>query len=261
MKEIDFAKFSSIKIGPKVKVLEIDEVCKLPENTFLIGGANNLLISPFPPPLAMLSKKFDYIFEDEEGIHAGAATSGAKVLNYAKKQNLKGFELLQKLPGTIGGIVKMNAGLKEFCISDNLISVLIDGVKKRKKEIDFRYRKSGIKGVIFEAVFAKIDGFDYALFEMFKNLRSNQPKLPSAGSCFKNPPNNFAARLLEEAGFKSRRVGNMAFSDVHANFLVNFGGGVYEDAITLINEARDAVLKKFGINLELEIEIVRTAAI
>ncbi|MDR2635504.1 MAG: UDP-N-acetylmuramate dehydrogenase, partial [Campylobacteraceae bacterium] len=125
MREIDFSKFSSIKIGPKVEVLEIDEVCALPQNLFLIGGANNLLVSPNPPPLAMLSKKFDYIFEDKDGVHIGAAMQSGKVLSYAKKHNLHGFELLQKLPGTIGGIVKMNAGLKEFCISDNLINVLV----------------------------------------------------------------------------------------------------------------------------------------
>jgi UDP-N-acetylmuramate dehydrogenase len=257
LREIDFSKFSSIKIGPKVEVLEIDEIGEIPKDIFLIGGANNLLISPNPPKLAVLSKKFDYIFEDKDGIHIGAATSGGKVLSYAKKYNLKGFELLQKLPGTMGGIVKMNAGLKEFCISDNLINVLANGTKTAKNDIDFGYRKSGIQGVIFEAVFAKIEGFDYALFEMFKNMRNNQPNLPSAGSCFKNPPNDFAGRLLDKAGFKGRRIGNMAFSDMHANFLVNHGNGTYEEAITLINEAEETIFEKFGIKLELEIEIIR----
>ncbi|MDR2081183.1 MAG: UDP-N-acetylmuramate dehydrogenase, partial [Campylobacteraceae bacterium] len=183
-------------------------------------------------------------------------SSSGKVLSYAKKHNLKGFELLQKLPGTMGGIVKMNAGLKEFCISDNLISVLVNGAKIAKDDIDFGYRKSGIKGVIFEAVFEKKDGFDYALLEIFKSMRNNQPGFPSAGSCFKNPPNDFAGRLLEAAGFKGRRVGNTAFSDMHANFLVNLGGGVYEEAVTLINEAKKAVFEKFGVRLELEIEII-----
>jgi UDP-N-acetylmuramate dehydrogenase len=256
MREIDFSKFSSIKIGPKVEVEEIDEADNLPKGVFLIGGANNLLISPNPPPLAMLSKKFDYIFEDEDGVHVGAAASGGKVLSYAKKRNLKGFELLQKLPGTMGGIVKMNAGLKEFCISDNLISVLVNGEKIAKSDINFGYRKSGIKGVIFEAVFAKKEGFSRELFEAFKSMRSNQPKLPSAGSCFKNPPNDFAGRLLEAAGFKGKRFENMAFSGIHANFLVNLGGGTYEEAITLINEAKKSVFEQFGIELELEIEIV-----
>ncbi|MDR1615326.1 MAG: UDP-N-acetylmuramate dehydrogenase [Campylobacteraceae bacterium] len=256
MKEIDFSKFSSIKIGPKVKVAEIDEICEIPKEFFLIGGANNLLVAPNPPPLALLSKRFDYIFEDEKGVHAGAAVKSGKLLSYAKKHDLKGFELLQKLPGTIGGIVKMNAGLKEFCISDNIISVLTNNGWKRKEEIDFGYRTSSIKGVIFETLFAKKEGFDTALFEIFKNLRSNQPNIPSAGSCFKNPSGDFAGRLLEQAGLKGMRIGNMAFSDIHANFLVNLGGGTYEEAITLITAAHKAVFEKFGIKLELEIKIV-----
>jgi UDP-N-acetylmuramate dehydrogenase len=256
LRKIDFSKFSSIKIGPKVEVLEIDEIGEIPKNLFLIGGANNLLVSSNPPQLAILSKKFNYIFEDKDSVHIGAAVSSGKILSYAKKHNLKGFELLQNLPGTIGGIVKMNAGLKEFCISDNLISVLANGAVISKNDIDFSYRKSDIKGVIFEAVFIKREGFDYALFETFKNMRNNQPSLLSAGSCFKNPPNDFAGRLLEKAGFKGRRIGNMAFSDMHANFLVNLGGGIYEEAIALISEAKEAVFEKFGIKLELEIEIV-----
>jgi UDP-N-acetylmuramate dehydrogenase len=256
MREIDFSRFSSIKIGPKAEVFEIDEVCEIPKEFFLIGGANNLLVAPNPPPLAMLSKKFDYIIEDDDGLHVGAAVKSGKLLSYAKKNNLKGFELLQKLPGTIGGIVKMNAGLKEFCISDNIVSVLTSGGRKRREEMDFGYRTSGIKGVIFEAVFSKKEGFDIAFFEMFKSLRANQPNIPSAGSCFKNPPNDFAGRLLEQAGFKGRRAGNMAFSGIHANFLVNLGGGTYEEAISLIAAAREEVLKKFGVKMELEIEIV-----
>jgi UDP-N-acetylmuramate dehydrogenase len=150
----------------------------------------------------------------------------------------------------------MNAGLKEFCISDNLMNVLVNSTRIAKKDINFCYRKSNIEGTIFEAVFAKKEGFDYALLEIFKNMRNNQPKLPSAGSCFKNPPNDFAGRLLEVTGFKGKRVGNMAFSDVHANFLVNLGSGVYEEAITLIDEAKRIVFERFGIKLEIEIEIV-----
>jgi UDP-N-acetylmuramate dehydrogenase len=256
LREIDFSKFSSIKIGPKVEVREIDEIGEIPNDLFLIGGSNNLLISPNPPPLAILSKKFDYIVEDEDSVRVGAATSSGKVLSYAKKYNLRGFELLQKLPGTIGGIVKMNAGLKEFCISDNLMNVLVNNTRIAKKDINFCYRKSSIEGAIFEAVFAKKEGFDYALLEIFKNMRNNQPKLPSAGSCFKNPLNDFAGRLLEVTGFKGKRIGNMAFSDVHANFLINLGGGIYKEAVTLIDEAKRAVFERFGIKLELEIEIV-----
>ncbi|MDR3177590.1 MAG: UDP-N-acetylmuramate dehydrogenase [Campylobacteraceae bacterium] len=255
-KEIDFSRCTSIKIGPVKNVYIIDEIEPLKEGFFLIGGGNNLLISPNPPPLAMLSKKFDFI-KDEEGIlRVGAATNGGKLLSYAKKHDIAGFELLQKLPGTLGGMVKMNAGLKEFCVSDNLKSILTHKGWIDKKDIDFSYRNSDINGVIYEILFEKKAGFDHEKLEIFKNMRKNQPSKPSAGSCFKNPPNDYAGRLLEQAGFKGKRAGGMAFSDVHANFLVNLGGGTYDEAIELIREAQRAVLEKFHINLELEIRIV-----
>jgi len=91
---------------------------------------------------------------------------------------------------------------------------------------------------------------------MFKKLRDNQPNFPSAGSCFKNPKDNFAGKLLEEAGLKGYRVGNISFSQTHANFLINHGNGTFEDAINLINKAKKEVFERFGINLELEIEIL-----
>ena len=91
---------------------------------------------------------------------------------------------------------------------------------------------------------------------MFKKMRDNQPKEPSAGSCFKNPSGNYAGKLIEEAGFKGKRVGNMMFSNVHANFLVNLGGGTYEEAITLITAVKEEVLARFSVKLEEEIIIL-----
>ncbi|MDR0407730.1 MAG: UDP-N-acetylmuramate dehydrogenase [Campylobacteraceae bacterium] len=255
-KEIDFSCYTSIKIGPVKNVRLIENIEILQKDIFLIGGGNNLLISPNPPPLAMLSKKFDFIKENSDTLHVGAATLSGKLLSYAKKHNIGGFELLYKLPGTLGGIVKMNAGLKEFCISDNLKSVLTRKGWLEKKDIDFSYRNSNIGGVIYEILFEKRVGFDYKKLEIFKNMRKNQPSKPSAGSCFKNPQNDYAGRLLELVGFKGKKIGNVAFSDVHSNFLVNLGGGTYDDAITLIKEAQKAVLEKFDVKLELEIKIV-----
>jgi UDP-N-acetylmuramate dehydrogenase len=255
-REIDFSRFSSIKIGPVKNVRLIDEIEPLEEGVFLVGSANNLLISPNTPPLAMLSSKFDFITEKEDILHVGAATSSGKLLSYAKRHDIACFELLQKLPGTLGGIVKMNAGLKEFCISDNVKSVLTHEGWIDKNDINFSYRSSDIKGIIYEILFKKKKGFDHKRLEAFKAMRKNQPSLPSAGSCFKNPPNSYAGKLLEQAGFKGKKIGNMAFSDIHANFLVNLGGGTYEEAIELVKEAQKTVLNKFGVKMELEIIVV-----
>ena len=112
-RSIDFSRFSSIKIGPVLDVLLLDTLAPLPSQHTIIGGANNLLVSPNPPKLAMLDKCFDFIYLEENVLHVGGSTPSGKILSFAKKHNLSGFELMQKLPGTLGGMVAMNAGLKE----------------------------------------------------------------------------------------------------------------------------------------------------
>ncbi len=99
-------------------------------------------------------------------------------------------------------------------------------------------------------------GFDRDLERYLRSLRSNQPKEPSAGSAFKNPKGDFAGRLIETVGLKGFRVGGMAFSQIHSNFLVNLGGGTFKDSIELLEEAKSRVSKRFNINLEEEIKIV-----
>ena len=228
----------------------------LPEGYTLIGGANNLLMSPNPPPLAMLDKGFDFIRLEENVLHIGGATPSGKILSFAKKNDLAGFELMQKLPGTLGGMVAMNAGLKEWEIFNNLLAIRTEKGWITKDNIEHGYRFAKIDGVVYEATFANKNGFDETLLAMFKKMRDNQPKEPSAGSCFKNPIGHFAGKLIEEAGFKGRSVGNMMFSTVHANFLVNLGGGTYEEAMELITAVKEEVLKRFGVKLEEEIIIL-----
>ncbi len=255
-KSINFSTFSSIKIGPTLDVLLLDSITPRPKGCTIIGGANNLLVSPTPPPLAMLGKTFDFIRLEENILHVGGATPSGKILSFAKKHDLSSFELMQKLPGTLGGMVAMNAGLKEWEIFNNLIAIRTEHGWVEKLQIDHGYRFAKIEGVIYEATFTCKNGFDENLLSMFKKMRDNQPKEPSAGSCFKNPVGHFAGKLIEEAGFKGKRVGNMMFSNVHANFLVNLGGGTYEEAIMLITEVKEEVLKRFGIRLEEEIIIL-----
>ena len=256
MKTIDFSKYSSIKIGPVTQIKIINKIEKENENFTIIGGANNLLVSNNPPSLAKLSKEFDYIREEGDFLYIGGATPSGKVVSYCKKHNIKGFELLQKLPGLLGGIVKMNAGLKEHEIFNNLTAVKTINGYIKKEDISFGYRHTNIKNIIYEGVFEKRKGFDEKLFEYFETLRKNQPNLPSAGSCFKNPPNDYAGRLLQECTLKGYRTGDVGFSKKHANFLVNYGNGTFKDAMYLINLAKKRVYEKFGIGLELEIVVL-----
>ena len=256
-RRINFASYSSIKIGPQYDVLVLEEAQALPQGYKLIGGANNLLVSPTPPPLAMLGKAFDFIRIEEDGLlHIGGSTPSGKILSFAKKHNLAHFELTQKLPGTLGGMVAMNAGHKEWEIFNHLHAIRTEKGWIKKEAIPHGYRFAHIDGVVYEASFHIEEGFDETLLEMFKKMRDNQPKEPSAGSCFKNPQGHFAGKLIDDVGFKGKRMGNMMFSDVHANFLVNCGGGTFEEAITLIHEVKKAVLERFNVTLEEEIIIL-----
>jgi len=255
-KKIDFSRRSSIRIGPIVDVYQIEDL-DYPKDAILIGSANNLLISPTPAPLMMLSKKFDYIKEKSGKLIIGAATPSGKIVSYCRKHNIANFEFLAHLPGTLGGIIKMNAGLKEYEIFNNITAVNIAGKLIEKKDIGHGYRYTDISDVIFEAHFKIEIGFQSNRIEEFKIMRSNQPKEPSAGSCFKNPPNDYAGRLIEEVGLKGKRIGNMSFSSVHANFLVNLGGGTFEEAIFLINEAKKKIYEKFNIQIEEEIIVIK----
>lgn len=256
-KTVDFSKFSSIRIGPIVEVALVEKDV-VPKGHLIIGSANNVLISPTPPPLMMLSKEYDFIRLEPDGLHIGAATPGGRVVSFCKKNDIAHFEYLSKLPGTLGGMLKMNAGLKEYEIFNHLIAIRTISGWKRKEEIEYGYRKTSIDEVVFEALFEAESGYSLEQYEMFNQMRSNQPSDPSAGSCFKNPPGDYAGRLIEAVGLKGLKHGAMAFSEVHANFLVNLGGGTYEDALFLIQEAQKRVKEECNIELQCEVVIINS---
>lgn len=255
-KNIDFAKFSSIKIGGIHEVAILEDASDFSDEYFLIGSCNNLIIGTEPPKLMKLSKKYDYIKIEDDILKVGAATPAGRLASFCKKNNIANFEFVSHLPGTLGGLVYMNAGLKEYEIFNNLLGITTTKGEIEKKSINYGYRTTDIKEPILEASFSLLYGFSDEKREMFKRMRANQPNTPSAGSCFKNPTGDFAGRLIEAVGLKGMRVGAMEFSTIHANFLVNHGGGVFEDAISLIKEAKEKVFEEFGISLECEVVIL-----
>ncbi|MEA1880443.1 MAG: UDP-N-acetylmuramate dehydrogenase [Campylobacterota bacterium] len=255
-KTIDFSKYSSIKIGQPTEVLMIEKGDTIPDDRYLIGGANNLLVSPTPPPLMMLSKDFAYMTEEDNMLEIGAAMPTGRIVSYAKKHNISGFEFCSKLPGTLGGMLAMNAGVKAYEIFNILHSIEIEGKWVLKEDIPHGYRFAKLSGIATAARFETKKGFDQNLLDALLNLRSNQPHDPSAGSAFKNPEGDAAGRLIEAVGLKGVQKGNMAWSNVHANFLVNLGDGTYEDASYLIALAKEKVFSQFGITLKEEVKVL-----
>ena len=158
----------------------------------------------------------------------------------------------------------MNAGLRDDEICHKVLSVKTSDGEILGEDLKklCSYRNGGIKkGVlIYEVVFGLEYGFDNEKINLYKKLRSNQPKDASAGSCFKNTKDYFVAKLLDEAGLKGKSIGNMEFSKKHCNFLINKNkienANNYENAIELINLAKTKVKEKFGVDIELEIKIV-----
>ncbi len=255
-RRIDFSKFSSIKIGPAVDVAVLERGDTPPDGALLIGHANNLLVSPSPPPLMMLGKDFDYIEKRGELLVVGAAAATGRILSFCKKHDIGGFEYVAKLPGTLGGMLAMNAGVKSYETFNSLVEITTHKGLFSKERIVHGYRFAKLPGIAYEAVFKIERGFDPHLAADLLELRKHQPKEPSAGSAFKNPPGDYAGRLIEAVGLKGYRIGDMAWSSRHANFLVNLGSGTFEEAKSLIGEARSRVADRFGIELELELKII-----
>jgi len=176
------------------------------------------------------------------------------------------LEFAAGIPGTLGGALIMNAGANGGEMGDvtEWVEVVrphgtitrIDG-----SAVDFQYRRSSLReadGPIVRAALRLQPGdpteIHQELCDTIALRCAKQPvSLPSAGSIFKRPEEDFAGRLLEEAGAKGMRIGNAAVSDKHANFVVNLGGATADDVLELIEAARELVHEKFGVLLQLEV--------
>ncbi len=236
----------------KTSYINIDSKCFR-----IIGRANNLLVSPNANNLAILGNSFNYISSHKDYIEIGASVSSLQAFLFFKKNDLMGLEFLQSLPGNIGALCNMNAGMKQYEISQILMSLNINGEWVDINHAKLHYRGRDSNGVIFAARFYKLKGFRHELLDTFKQMRKTHPHNPSCGSCFKNPPGSYAGKLIEEAGLKGFFINNVGFSDKHANFLVNLGKAEFSDALEVISIAKQEVYKISNISLECEVQICK----
>ncbi|OOQ09706.1 UDP-N-acetylmuramate dehydrogenase [Helicobacter pylori] len=256
-KTIDFSRYSSVKIGTPLKVSVLENDDEISQEHQIIGLANNLLIAPSAKNLALLGKNYDYICDHGGCVEIGGAANASKIFNYFRVHDLGGLEFLGQLPGTLGALVKMNAGMKEFEIKNVLESAYINNQWLGRGALGLDYRSSKFNGVVLRARFKKTHGFRQEVLKACQSMRKSHPKLPNFGSCFKNPPNDHAGRLLEGAGLRGYCLKRVGFAREHANFLVNLGGAEFEEALDLIELAKTRVLQEYGIHLEEEVKILR----
>jgi UDP-N-acetylmuramate dehydrogenase len=234
----------------------------------LIGNGSNILVSDegFRGAAVSIERGFSSYSFAADALTAGAGMRLSKFVDVCISNGYAGAEMLAGIPGTLGGAIIMNAGAYGGEISDYLIdvSVLRDFEKLRlpRDECGFAYRNSDLKNdIVLSASFRFPEGDTEKLRVRRKELllkrNAAQPvQLPNAGSIFKNPPGDFAARLIESCGLKGRRVGGAVVADLHANFIVNDGKASAGEVLELIGQVRRTVLQQTGVALELEIQLI-----
>jgi len=190
------------------------------------------------------------------------------LVNFCKEKGYAGIEGLAGIPGTFGGAICGNAGSYGCEIKDVIRSVVMmspEGMLDRidAKDLGFGYRSSGIKpmAIVLNAnILLLKDDIDLVAGRTQKYLAEKMKTQPisarSAGCVFKNPEGVSAGKLIEEAGCKGMKAGNVEVSAVHANFFVNSGNGMASDYIRLMHEVASIVEKKFGVALQPEIRVI-----
>ncbi|MBI4546619.1 MAG: UDP-N-acetylmuramate dehydrogenase, partial [Ignavibacteriae bacterium] len=273
------SKYTSFQIGgpadyylepaDKEDVVNIVRYCRQQQIFFIIlGKGSNVLISDdgIRGAVITLETGLNNIRVDGGLVVVDAGMSMSRFVDFCIQRGFRGVEMLPGIPGTVGGAIMMNAGAYGGEISDCLVEVEVlrnsNVIKVRKEDAGFGYRRSGFQGdIILGASFRFPLGDKAEIMKMRRELlikrnRAQPVNFPNSGSMFKNPPGTYAAKLIEKAGLKGLRRGNAQISERHANFIVNVGGATANDVVQLIEMARNTVLEKFDISLELEVKLL-----
>ncbi|MDD3803373.1 MAG: UDP-N-acetylmuramate dehydrogenase [bacterium] len=272
IKDFSLRNASYIKIGGESLVLFAENHDDLKEafsmkNPKILGAMSNILFAAqaYDSTFISLSGDFETIeLISQTEVRAGAGVRLSSLLSFLKKNLLSGFEELAGIPGSLGGMLFMNAGANGKCISDNLteFEALFSGAVKKKDKI-FSYRHSSINEPIEFLTFEFEKSSKEIIEEKTKNIlerrKLSQPLDKfSLGSVFKNPSSEHPAwKLIKEAGMSGKCVNSVCVSTKHANFIINEGDGTGEDFLTLSETVREKVNEKFKIKLEYEIEILK----
>ena len=281
--EVSLAPFTSARIGGPADILVtvktatelMDAMTVLWDYgmpyTILGGGSNALISDKGVRGVVVLDRAKEVRFEsgDQPTVWCEAGVVFSNLANRCASKGLSGLEWAATVPGTVGGAIYGNAGAFDGDMSNNLISADVltkNGIEKLTVEqMEYGYRTSvlkrgEIKAIVLsgtlrlknssrEEVSAKINEFS-------ESRKSAQPPGASMGSMFKNPEGDHAGRLIEAAGLKGTRIGNAEISTKHGNFFINHGETKAEDVCALIHLVQKTVHEKFGIELELEVELV-----
>ena len=236
----------------------------------MLGGGTNVLVRDggIRGLTIRLAKSLTRV--EIEGYHvtAEAGVLYPVLANATAGRGLRGLEFATGIPGTVGGAVYMNAGAYGGETKEVLrwAEVYRDGevVRMSNPELKLSYRRSILHDhpdwVVVRAGYTLAPGDPEELKARIKEFRAQRmngsPNRPSCGSTFKRPPGDFPGRVIEAAGLKGTRVGRIEVSPVHANYLVNLGGGTSGEALELMALVREKVRERLGIDLEPEVRVL-----
>jgi UDP-N-acetylenolpyruvoylglucosamine reductase len=232
---------------------------------------SNLLAADDGFPGYVIRLEGDFLAVRVEGplVLAGGGAALGGVCAAAARAGLSGLEPISGIPSSIGGAVRINAGAYGGEIFDVLESVRLvdrssgDARTAPASEIPHGYRWSRLcetGEIVGSARLRLVPASREAIAEKTKAVadkrRGALPSEPNAGSVFKNPPNEFAGRLIEACGLKGQTAGGAEISPRHANVIVNRGGATAADVLVLMGRMRDAVFEKFAVTLVPEVEML-----
>lgn len=239
--------------------------------TVLGGGTNVLVLDGGVRGLVIrLAKALTNVEFDGNSVSADAGVLYPVLANVTAGKGLAGLEFATGIPGTVGGAVYMNAGAyggetrEVLDWADVFHGETGEVARMENRDLDFSYRHSALHDhcgwVVLRAgytlVLGDADELKSRIREFRRQRMSGSPNKPSCGSTFKRPPGDFPGRVIEAAGLKGTRIGQIEVSPVHANYLVNHGGGTARDALKLIEVVRETVRQKLGIELESEVRVI-----
>jgi len=283
--DIPLGPYTTAKVGGPAKVLIIaenrkrliDVIKTCWENDLhyqILGSGSNILVHEDGfNGVVILNRSKNILINNDKNPPQILVESGANLGLVARKAALSGIAGLEwaaTIPGTIGGAVYGNAGAHQSDMSQSVILVEIlqqfsEPVYWTVEQMDYSYRSSVLKRMPQKAAIlsATLKGFRDKSEEIQKRTKAfinyrkqTQPTGASMGSMFKNPPGDFAGRLIELAGLKGISIGGVSVSSIHANFFLNSESATSIDYWKLIQLVQKTVLEKFGINLDLEIELL-----
>lgn len=238
---------------------------------YILGNGSNVIISDkgFRGVIIKLLNNFNKVEFNGNYVKAQAGASLISVSKICLKKSLGGFEFASGIPGTFGGGICMNAGAYGGELKDVVESVTVlkgdEIITLSNKECNFEYRNSRISKenlIVLETVIklnhSTFEEINKKMESIKKQRLEKQPfEYQSAGSTFKRPLNNFAGKLIMEAGLKGKNVGGAYVSEKHCGFIINKNGdATCSDVLNLMEIIYNVVLEKFNVKLEKEVKVI-----